>query len=109
MSVHQDLAAGRWRKMPFLEQMSNIGSEIDRALHWKAKNNSVYCQKAFDRALELLGLSLESTREFPRLKELARVRETLADYFYGSNEYQSTESSWRNYFLHFTLALRKDH
>lgn len=46
---HQSLAAGRWKEMTFLEQMANIGSEVDRAL-------------------ELLDLSLESTQGFSRLK-----------------------------------------
>lgn len=104
---HQSLAAGRWQQMSFLEQMANIGSEVDRALNWKAKNNVPYCQKAFERALELLDLSLESAQGFPRLKELARTREALVDYFYGSNQYQSVESSWRKYFLSFAVAVRK--
>lgn len=94
--------------MPLAEQLSNIGSEVERALNWKAKNNSQYSQKAIERALELLDLSLDSTQEFPRLKELARIRETLTDYFYGTNQFQSSEGSWRKYFLNFTLFLRKN-
>ncbi len=99
----------RWPQLSLLEQMSNIGSEVDRALHWKAKNNTAYCQKAFERALELMDLSLAATQDYPRLKELARTREGLVDYFYGPNEFGSSESIWRKFFLHFTLALRKNH
>ena len=107
MSIqHSGLAAGRWKQMTFLEQMANIGSEVDRALNWKAKNNEPFCQKAVDRALELLDLSLESTREFPRLKELSRTREALVDYFLGSNQYQSSENAWRKYFLSFATAFQ---
>ena len=106
---HQSLAAGRWKQMPLIEQMSNIGSEVDRALHWRAKNNPAFCQKAVERALELLDLSLDSTSEFPRLRELARTREALVDYFFGSNQYQSNENLWHKYFLHFTTALRKNY
>ena len=29
---HKDLAAGRWKELPLFEQMSNIGSEVERAL-----------------------------------------------------------------------------
>ncbi len=39
-----------------------------------------------------------------RLKEPARVREALLDYFLGENEYGSTEDSWRRYFFQFALA-----
>lgn len=105
---HQSLAAGRWSRMPLAEQMANIGSEVERALHWRAKNNTLFSQKAVDRALELLDLSLESAQGFPRLKELARTREALVDYFYGSNQYRSAESSWRKYFLSFAVAVRKN-
>ena len=45
--VHKELAAGRWNEMPFLEQMANIGSEVERALNWRAKKNAAYSQKAF--------------------------------------------------------------
>ncbi|MBI3317415.1 MAG: hypothetical protein HYZ85_05395 [Candidatus Omnitrophica bacterium] len=108
MSFHDQELAERWKQMTLLEQMSNIGSEVDRALHWKTKNNGLFCQKAAARALELLDWSLASTQEFPSLKEIARVREALADYFFGSNEYQSSENSWRKYFLYFALAFRKN-
>ena len=104
---HQDLAAGRWKQMTLIEQMANIGSEVERALHWREKKNTPFCEKAADRALELLDLSLDNTQEFPRLKELARTREVLVDYFYGNNKYQSTENSWRKYFLCFAIAVRK--
>ena len=55
MSIqHRQLAEGRWFSMPFVEQMANIGSEVERALNWKTRNNTAYCQQAFERALELL-------------------------------------------------------
>lgn len=106
---HKDLARGRWKEMPFLDQMANIGSEVERALNWRAKNNSDYSRKAFERALELIDLTLEIPRNFASLKEIARVREAIVDYFAGSNQFMSTESSWRKYFSHFTYAARRDH
>ena len=106
---HQELAAGRWEKLSFLEQMANIGSEVERALSWRTKNNADYSQKSFDRALELTDLTLSSLTSLVRLKEIARMREAIVDYFSGSNQFMSTESSWRNYFSHFTYAARKNH
>ena len=105
---HKELAEGRWSEMPLVEQMANIGSEVERALNWKSKNNPDYSLRAAGRAVELSDLSLASARKFPHLKEIARLREILLDYFYGSNEYGSTESSLRNYFSHFTYAARKE-
>ena len=107
-SQHKGLAAGRWSRLPFLEQMANIGSEVERALNWRAKNNPDYCGRASERALELLDLSLDGAKGFARLKEIARLREVVVDYFYGSNEYGSTEGSLRSYFSAFTRAARRD-
>jgi hypothetical protein len=55
---HKNLAAGRWHQLSFLEQMANIGSEVERALNWRRKNNPTYSQRAFERALELIDLTL---------------------------------------------------
>jgi len=104
---HKDLAAGRWAKMSVCEQMANIGSEVSRALNWRKKGNEKFCEGALTRALELFDLSLDSTKSFPRLKEIARAREAVVDYFYGSNEFGSTEQLWRRYFDHFAYAVRK--
>lgn len=105
---HKDLAAGRWSQMPFVEQMANIGSEVERALSWRAKNHHDYCRRATDRALELIDLSLAGTQSPSRLKELARSREALVDFFEGTNEYHSSEESWRKYFMAFAYAARID-
>ena len=104
---HKDLAAGRWKELSFIEQMANIGSEVERALNWQAKHNPAYSQKAYERALELVDLTLDCVMSFARLKELARVREALVDYFSGTNQFMSAESSWRKYFLPFTYAARR--
>ena len=106
---HKDLALGRWNNMSFLEQMANIGSEVERALNWQAKHNAEYSQKALERALELIDLSLDGVTSPTRLKELARVREAIVDFFVGSNQFRSTDASWRAYFLPFAYAARRNH
>lgn len=106
---HKDLAAGRWHQLSLTEQMANIGSELERALNWRAKNNADYSQRAFERALELIDLTLERAKGYARLRELARVREAMVDYFCGTNEYESTETSWRRYFSPFAYAARRNH
>ena len=106
---HKDLAAGRWNQLPFLEQMANIGSEVERALKWQEKKNPSYCRKAALRALELADLTLGAVKTFPRRKELARLREALADYFFGTNQFMSTQALWKSYFRHFTYAARRNY
>jgi hypothetical protein len=88
--------------------MANIGSEVERALNWRSKHNLAYCQQAFERSLELIDLTLDSVKGFARLKEVARLREVIADYFFGINQFAFTEESLKKYFLNFTYAARKD-
>jgi len=103
---HKQLALGRWKELTFIEQMANIGSEVERTIRWKSKGNQDYSRQAFERVLELLDLSIDSTRNTPRLRELARLREVLSDYFVFSNSYHSTDLLWQKYFLPFTWAAR---
>lgn len=103
---HHELAAGRWNRMPFAEQMANIGSEVERTISWKSKGRSDYGERAFERALELLDLTIADTKNRKRLKELTRVREALADCFAFDNSYRSTPESWQRYFRCFLIAAR---
>jgi hypothetical protein len=103
---HNEQASGKWENLAFAEQMANIGSEVGRAINWRNKNNQDYSRRAFERALELLDLTIQSPKSFPKLKELLRVRESLADYFVFDNEYHSTDEAWQKYFLAFNFAAR---
>ncbi len=105
--IHKNLAKGHFSQMSLCEQMANIGSEVERALNWKERNNDDYSQKAFERALDLIGITMAGTTDLNRLKELSRTREALNDYFRGDNQFLSTNASWRKYFFHFAYAARK--
>ena len=106
---HKELAAGRWNQLSFVEQMANIGSEVERALNWKVKQDPCYSRKAFERALELVDLTLDNVTGMARLKEVARAREAMVDFFIGTNQFGSSETSWRKYFLSFAYAARREH
>jgi hypothetical protein len=106
---HKELASGRWGRLSFLEQMANIASEVERALNWQTKNTAEYTQMAFERALELIDLTLEYNNKASHFKEITRLREAMVDYFFGINQFKSTPASWRKYFSHFTYAARKNH
>lgn len=103
---HKNLAAGRWKELDFLGQMANVGSEVERAIKWKNKNKPDYSRRSFERALELLDITIADEKNKKRLRELLRVRETLADYFAFSNLYKSTDEVWQKYFLAFGVAAR---
>lgn len=106
---HRDLAAGRWYELTLCEQLGNVGSEVSRAIRWTGRNPAL-AESAWHRALELLDLTLDDPRlrqSRPRLREVARAREVVVDFFAGSNEYGSSALSLQKYFDAFALAARQ--
>lgn len=104
MTIHKQLAAGRWFELSLVEQLANVGSDIIRTIQWKKKGDVAYSKKAFERALELLDLTIADPKNKGRLKEPLRVREALVDHFVFDNEYGTTDESWQNYFFAFNYA-----
>ncbi len=103
---HRELAAGRWNELSFFEQMANVGAEIGRTITWKSKMNPEYSGRAFERAIELLDLTVRDKKNLSRIKEVLRVREALVDHFVFDNIYRSTDDSWQRYFRPFQMAAR---
>jgi hypothetical protein len=103
---HRELAEGRWAHLPFVEQMAHVGSEVERTIAWAGKGKPEYSRRAFERALELLDLTVADARNRSRLRELLRVREALADHFFFDNAYQSSHEDWKRYFRSFLIAAR---
>ena len=107
MTGHAGLGGGRWFGLSILEQLGNVGAEVGRAIRAKSQHNDVRFQAAFDRALELFDLTLADPRwDLPRLREIARARETSVDFLFGDNQYNSSAASIDRYFTSFAVAAR---
>ncbi len=104
MIIHKQQAAGRWLEFSLVEQLANVGMDVERTIQWKKKGNEQYSRNAFDRALELLDFTKADPKNRKRLKELCRVREALVDHFMYDNEYATTDESWQKYFFDFNYA-----
>jgi hypothetical protein len=102
---HREAAAGRWHELPLVEQLGNVGSEVSRLRRWRLRDERL-AQSAFERALELLDLTLADPRWRDRLRELARARELLCDAALGGPEYGTTLEDLDRYFLAFAVAAR---
>ena len=73
--IHKDLTLERWRQLSLFEQLANVGMDIERTLQWKKNGNQDYSAKAFERALELLDLTIADPKNKRGcLKELLRTR-----------------------------------
>src|SRR2546427_6599301 len=57
MTIHVGLAAGRWAALSLVEQLANVGAEVDRAVAaWEAQRPDRF-DRALARALELFDLT----------------------------------------------------
>ena len=104
--IHQNLAQGKWFTMSLSEQLGNVGSEVGRAAKWQRQGNAISRDKALERALDLLDMTIADTRRTKSLKELRRSREVLADTFYGNKEYKDTPEAMEKYFYQYAVAAR---
>lgn len=105
--LHTQYASGKWQSMILAEQLANIGSEVSRVAHWHEKGDDESKEKAVERALELIDLSISDQKNSMRLSELTRLREVLCDCFTGENIYNSTASMIEDYFLPFAIIVRR--
>ena len=103
--IHKGLGPERWFTFSLFEQLANVGTDIERVIFWRKNNNKEQSEKAFERALELLDLTIaDKKNRGSTLKELVRMREALVDYFVFDNEYGSTDKAWQDYFFAFNYA-----
>jgi hypothetical protein len=104
--IHRELNSGKWKQLSFMEQLANVGSEVSRACKWKMKNNSFHAQNSFERALELLDLTISHSPRYTATKELCRAREEMCKHFYSSNNEEFNKIN--RYFFPFAFAARKN-
>ena len=102
---HRELPAGRWGTFSLAEQLGNVGSEVRRMLCATGRDERLM-MAAFERAIELLDLTLADPRWRDRLREIARARELLCDAATGGTEYGTALEDLDRYFLAFALAAR---
>ncbi|MCI0651396.1 MAG: hypothetical protein L0Z55_05895 [Planctomycetes bacterium] len=105
---HPGLAAGRWHTFSLAAQLANVGSEMGRALVARAAGDTQRMDRALDRGLELLDLTIVDPRyRGRRRRELCRVREVVCDFFFGDNEFGSTPELIDRYFMAFAIDARR--
>src|SRR3989441_9748694 len=94
--------------MSIAEQMGNVGSEYERALKWKERGQTSYCEQALNRMLELFDLTIADPRwRNHRLKELCRVREIVRDQLCSEHPEPWSSPDLREYFLAFGILANK--
>ena len=87
-----------WFAMPVGVQISNVGSEVHRAISWKNRGDEQkkinFCMKA----IEFIELMKEDPKNQYRKRELDCCIDELRDYFTVENIYNTTEEQLIRYY-----------
>lgn len=103
MIHHSDNLESKWNQLSLAQQLGNVGSEVSRMIKWRGKNDEI-AERAFERMLELIDLTLKSQTKGSTLREVARTREVLVGMWQSSLPPDSSEwESLNRYFLQFVL------
>ena len=77
LKLHRNLESAKWRKFSVKQRELMIANELNRAKNWIEKNDLEEVKNCYERALELLDLTVEITKSASRLKEYLRLREMI--------------------------------
>lgn len=106
-AYHAGLAAGRWRTLTLVEQLANVGSEVERALRAESAGRTDRRDRALARALELFDLTAGDDRwRGPRRREVLRAREYVCRVFFDDTIEADAGEFLKKYFLQFAVAAR---
>jgi hypothetical protein len=106
--AHPSLAAGRWHTLSLIEQLGNVGSEVDRAIRAHAQQRMDRFERAFDRALELFDLTATDPRwQLHQRREVLRAREQFCRVFFDESAEADLADYLSKYFLQCATAARR--
>ncbi|MBI5682133.1 MAG: hypothetical protein HZC45_03035 [Deltaproteobacteria bacterium] len=78
LKYHKTMTKEKWRSFPFYKQILMIANELNRAGNWIEKGDFVEVRYCYERAFELLYLTIATLSRKNKLRELVRFKETLA-------------------------------
>lgn len=98
----------RWATLSLIEQLANIGSEVDRSIRAHAVGQLNRFDGAFARALELFDLTAVDSRwRGARRREILRAREEFCRLFFDADVAPQSAAGLQRYFLHFAVAANR--
>ncbi|MYN65282.1 MAG: hypothetical protein F4X11_09680 [Acidobacteria bacterium] len=108
--LHKKAADEGWVRLELVEQLGNVGSEVDRAIKAHQTGRAARFEGALDRALELFDLTAADPRwRGHRCQEILRAREEFCRLFFDPDVRPDSASGLSRYFLGFAWAARAMH
>ncbi len=77
LKLHKNLKSDKWQKFSIKQRELMIANELNRAKNWLEKKDLEEVKNCYERALELLDLTVAVTKNKNRLKEYLRLREIM--------------------------------
>lgn len=106
--LHASLTAGRWAALSLIEQLANVGSEVERTLRAHDAGRIDRRDHALARALELFDLTAGDPRwRGLRRREILRARECFCGALFAERPDPADAVFLRKYFLQFATAARR--
>ena len=81
LKLHKTLTPEKWQKFAEAQQVLMIANEINRAINRIKKNDWEEVNNCYERAFELLDLTVSLTEKKNKRKELLRLREVIASQY----------------------------
>jgi len=96
-----------WGRFTLVEQLANVGSEVERAIRAHAAGEESRFSNALARALTLFDLTATDARwSGPRRREVLRAREEFCRLFFDPDVWPDSAPGLQRYFLAFAMAAR---
>lgn len=98
----------RWATFSVMEQLANVGSEVERTIRAHAAGNASRFDNALARALELFDLTAADARwRGPRRREILRAREEFCRLFFSTTPPEDSIPGLQRYFLYAAIAANR--
>ena len=81
LKLHKNLNPDRWQKFSVKQRELMIANELNRAKNWIEKKDIEEVKNCYERALELLDLTIAITKNKNRLREYFRLREMMGKFY----------------------------
>lgn len=81
LKFHRILTKDKWDSFPFFKQILMIANELNRANNWIEKKDFAEVKLCYERAFELLYLTVETLKDRRKLREILRFKEILANLY----------------------------
>ena len=108
--LHGNAADGGWARLELVEQLGNVGSEVERAIRAHQSGRADRFEGALERALELFDLTAADPRwRGHRCQEILRAREEFCRLFFDPQVPPDSAHGLSRYFLGFAWAARMLH